>query len=205
MSDDAFFDVDGTLHGGDLFGHYLLHLARTRPLRLALTWPLVVTALLCYLLRPHGRRSLGFLLWTLTVGLSEAALQRGTQRCLRAFWMRGERHPAVWAALERHLARGDRVWLISGSPECLLRGLYPRFDDDSRVRIIGSRMAPFLGGQVLAMRCISLEKARQLDLRAQREVTFRAGYSDSAQDMPLLMRCRRAYKVERAGCITRWH
>lgn len=205
MSDDVFFDMDGTLHGGDLFKDYLRHLARTRPLRLALTWPLVVTALLCYLLRPHGRRSLGFLLWTLTLGLSEAALQRGTQRCLSAFWMRGERHPAVWAALERHLTRGDRVWFISGSPECLLRGLYPRLGDDPRVRIIGSRMAPFLGGQVLAMRCISLEKARQLDLRAQREVTFCAGYSDSAQDMPLLRRCRRAYKVERAGCITRWH
>ena len=205
MGDDVFFDVDGTLHGGDLFKDYLRHLARTRPLRLALTWPLVVTALLCYLLRPHGRRSLGFLLWTLTLGLSEAALQRGTQRCLSAFWMRCERHPAVWAAVERHLARGDRVWLVSGSPECLLRGLYRRFDDDPRARIIGSRMVPFLGGQVLAMHCISLEKARQLDLRAQREVTFRAGYSDSAQDMPLLSRCRRAYKVERAGRITRWH
>lgn len=200
----VFFDLDDTLHKGDIFRSYLLFLARRNAVRLILLSPLVLPALIGYLMCPDRRWSVSCLLWILTVMTSEHSLNAHDAAFSGNFSECMERHSEPFDALCRHLEMGNRIYLVSGSPEPLVELVYRELLARPNVTLIGSRFSRFLGGRVLKVRCVLGEKVRQVQLHSNCAVQFKAGYSDSPKDGPLLGLCAEQFRVNSAGIIERW-
>lgn len=202
--DSVFFDLDDTLHKGDLFRSYLLFLAKRNAVRMILLSPLVMPALIGYLICPDRRWSVSSILWILTVLTRNSSLYKHDAEFSRDFSQRMRRHSEPYEELLRHLERGNHVYLVSGSPEPLVRMVYGDLLARTNVTLIGSRFARFLGGRVLQVRCVLDEKVRQIHLRLGHELKFKAGYSDSKKDGPVLGLCAEKYRVNSGGTIERW-
>ncbi|GAA0490543.1 MULTISPECIES: phosphatidylglycerophosphatase C [Tatumella] len=199
----VFFDLDGTLHKQDLFGSYLRYCLVRQPLNLLpllLLIPLIAGGLLVC-----GRASrwpVSLLLWSVTVGHSEAFLQRQQQAFCRWFRPRVIPFPDVHRRLNHYLQATDTsVWLITGSPVTLVESVYHQSSFLPAVNIIGSQMRRSLGGRVLTLRCIGKEKVRQLERQLGSPLRLYSGYSDSRQDNPLMACCSHRWRVTARGEI----
>ncbi len=199
-----FFDVDETLHKGDVFKEYMVFLVGRNGMRLALTFPVLVPALLCYVAFPGERWSLSIILWCLTLFSSEGRLVKDDREFSAAFAARLKPHPEPCAVLAVHLQQGDHVYLVSGSPEPLLKWIYADLLEHPNVTLIGSTFGRSIGGRVLRVRCVLAEKVRQIQCRSGRMVRLKSGYSDSRKDRAVLALCEQKYRVTAAGVIERW-
>ena len=92
--------------------------------------------------------------------------------------------------LREYLDSDDtEVWLITGSPESLVKQVYHESLFLPQVKLVGSRIARAKGGWVLPLRCLGEEKVVQLESRIGSPLKLYSGYSDSKQDNPLLYFC----------------
>ncbi|RRU15098.1 haloacid dehalogenase-like hydrolase [Stenotrophomonas sp. 278] len=203
-ADSVFFDLDDTLHEGDLFRSYLLFLAKKSVLRLVLLLPLVVPALVGYLICPDRRWSVSFILWILTVLTRERSLLDLDAEFSCEFSRGMRRYSEPYGELCRYIECGTHVYVVSGSPESLVRRVYGDLLVRPEITLIGSRFSRFIGGRVLQVRCVLNEKVRQIQLRSGYELKFKAGYSDSEKDGPVLGLCAEKYRVNSDGMIERW-
>src|SRR5262249_22895914 len=112
----AVFDLDGTLTRADTFGPFVRGLLARHPWR-SLRLPLLLLPLAGYALRLIDRGGLkGGVLHLLFGGLPRAAVDAwSTQYAAQA--VPASLFPAALDALRKHLASGDRVTLLSASPD----------------------------------------------------------------------------------------
>lgn len=204
MTVNVFFDVDGTLHSGDIFENYIRKLARRSYLRTILCLPVLGIAFASHKISPDRRLSLSVLIWFLTFGLSRSSLERFDNDFINQFCASNCLHTKPWRELERHYREGAHLFLVSGSPENLVRRIYPNLSSDDRVTLVGSNLKRFMGGLCLSIRCVCSEKVRQVESRTGKKTYFLAGYSDNRNDKPILDLCEIKYRVDRAGEIEDW-
>ena len=201
----VFFDLDGTLHRDDLFGCFLFWLVRHLPLNMPLALillPVVASGLL--ICGRASRWPVSLLLWGMTLGRSHGRLQQLERDFADDFRQRMTPFPHVQAQLENWLQENDaEIWLITGSPEHLVRLVYADVPWFSSVRLIGSLMAPGKGGLLMTRRCLGQEKVAQLAQRIGTPLVLHSGYSDSDQDNPVLQHCQYRWRISREGTLTR--
>ncbi|NDL65720.1 phosphatidylglycerophosphatase C [Acerihabitans arboris] len=197
----VFFDLDGTLHQQDMFGCFLRYLLRHLPLNAILLLPVLPVVGIGLLVKGRSARwPMSLLLWLITFGHSEARLNRLQAGFILWFRQRVTGFPVVLARLNDYLASQDaEVWLITGSPEPLVRGVYADALFLPRVKLIGSRMTRLYGGWVLTLRCLGHEKVAQLERELGTPLKLFSGYSDSLHDSPLLYFCEHRWRVTREG------
>ena len=197
----VFFDLDGTLHQQDMFGCFLRYLLRHLPLNILLVIPVLPVVGFGLLTKGRSARwPMSLLLWSITFGHSEARLQALQNRFIDWFRQRVTGFPIVLQRLNDYLDSQDaQVWLITGSPEPLVKGVYSDALFLPRVRLIGSRTTRLYGGWVLTLRCLGHEKVAQLERELGTPLKLFSGYSDSQHDSPLLYFCEHRWRVTRQG------
>lgn len=197
----VFFDLDGTLHQQDMFGGFLRYLLCRLPLNAVLVLLLLPVIGGGLLLKGRAARApMSLLLWGCTFGHSEARLVRLEKQF--SGWFRGRvtAFPQSLARLTDYLQAPDTdIWLITGSPQSLVRQVY--FDTPwlAQVNLIASQISRRHGGWVLTLRCLGHEKVAQLEERIGIPLRLYSGYSDSRQDNPLLSCCRHRWRVTSQG------
>lgn len=199
----VFFDLDGTLHQQDMFGCFLRYMLRRLPLNIVLTLPLLPVVGIGLLVKGRSARwPMSLLLWSITFGHTEARLNRLLNDFVVWFRYRVVGFPLVVQQLNDYLASPDtQVWLITGSPEPLVRGVYADALFLPQVKLIGSRMTRLHGGWVLTLRCLGHEKVAQLERELGTPLKLFSGYSDSQHDSPLLYFCEHRWRVTRLGTL----
>lgn len=197
----VFFDLDGTLHRQDMLGTFIWWLLRRSPLNGVLV--LLLLPVICggLLLRGISARwPISVLLWATTFGHSEAWLNARQDEFIAWFRQRVVTFPQVQDRLTACLACTDAdVWLITGSPESLVKGVYRDTAWLPRVKMITSQMARCNGGWALPLRCFGHEKVAQLERRIGAPLRLYSGYSDSDHDNPLLDYCEHCWRVSPSG------
>ncbi len=197
----VFFDLDGTLHQEDMFGSFLRFLLRRLPLNLVLVAPSLPIVGLGLLLGGRATRwPMSLLLWAMTFGRSEVRLKTLEQQFVSDFRNKVTAFPVVQMRLRQYLdAQDAQVWLITGSPERLVKQVYQDSVFLPRVHLVGSQIARRNGGWVLPMRCLGVQKVVQLEQRLGAPLKLFSGYSDSKQDNPLLFFCEHRWRVSKEG------
>lgn len=197
----VFFDLDGTLHQQDMFGSFLRFLLWRMPQNLILVVPLLpLIGLGLFFQGRAARWPMSLLLWAITFGHSEARLKALELQFVNAFRQKVVEFPVVQRRLREYLDSDDtEVWLITGSPENLVRQVYHESLFLPQVKLVGSRIARAKGGWILPLRCLGEEKVVQLESRIGSPLKLYSGYSDSKQDNPLLYFCEHRFRVSKQG------
>jgi phosphatidylglycerophosphatase C len=188
------FDFDHTLYDGDSGSHLFAWLLRRSTWRMALALLVAPVAgpLVAYL--PTRRHGISVFVWIGSVGLDVAAFNTMVDRYVDTHRdeIRSRLLPAALAVLQRHRAAGDRVLVATGAPPELARAILAFVAHDD-VPVIGTRIAPRLGGIGPQLHCHSHTKMRMI-----RDAGYGAidiAYSDSSADLPLLQAARRPVVV----------
>lgn len=165
------------------------------PLKLLATLPVLPVALVMLHMRSARRMGASVLLWIATFGLDRVALERS----IDAFAARFERGmPSLrWfddgmARLREHIARGDRVVVVTAAPQWLAERLLVSFAGD--LQVIGSELRRAGGGWIVQRHCRGAEKCVML-LESDYGEAWRWAYSDSADDAPMLARAQEAFLI----------
>ncbi len=197
----VFFDLDGTLHQQDMFGCFMRYMLRHLPLNAILVLPVLPVVVVGLLVKGRSARwPMSLLLWAITFGHGERRLAALQDRFTSWFRQRVTGYPIVLDRLNEYLAGDDtQVWLITGSPEPLVRGVYADAPFLPRVNVIGSRIDRRYGGWVLTLRCLGHEKVAQLERELGTPLKLFSGYSDSIHDSPLLYFCEHRWRVTPRG------
>ncbi|BCS33129.1 phosphoserine phosphatase [Luteitalea sp. TBR-22] len=183
------FDLDGTLIRGDLARWYLLDAMRRRPVRM-LPALLVAPLVLPLFLSPRWRRhATTTFFWIATVGRRPREVFREFRRFARSFVaprppsrtkLRG---PAI-ERLRAESERGVPVAVVTGCAAPLAHAFVLALGLP-RVRVVGSVARWRVGGLVIAVHCYG-ERKVPLAEAAGVPPPWRACYTDSARDVPLL-------------------
>jgi phosphatidylglycerophosphatase C len=111
----AVFDLDGTITYRDTLVPFLLHVLRRRPLRVLRLGPLPWALARYAVRRDRGVLKESLIRYVLG-GLGRAEIAAHAERFLDSLWLHGLR-PGALAAIERHRSAGDRLVLLSASPD----------------------------------------------------------------------------------------
>lgn len=192
----AVFDLDGTLLDGDSTGLWLWERLRRSPLRALLT--LAVAPLAAPLVAiPRTRRAgASILLWIATFGLCEKGLSASLDQFGDAF-RRGD-SPLAWrvgglTALNDHLARGDRVVVVTAAPTLLAKALVRSLGHP--IDVLGTSLKPCAGGWIADIHCRNQRKCQAL-VEAGHGARWTYAYTDSLDDLPLLRGAERPVIVK---------
>ncbi len=181
----AVFDLDGTLLAGDSTAHWLGMLFLSswiRGIGAALTLP--AWALLIWF--PATRQvGASILLWMATVGYDRNRLAHSIEKFAKRVetgtsglrWRKD-----ALAAIDRHLAAGDRVLVVTAAPVWLAARLLAFRAD---IRVLGSTLARRWGGWLLEHHCHGEKKCLILQQNGY-GTTWDYAYTDSYDDAPLL-------------------
>jgi phosphatidylglycerophosphatase C len=178
-------------------------LLRASPLKLIAALPLLPVALVMLHMPSARRLGASLLLWIATFGLDRVALERS----IDAFAARFEQgmRSLRWfddgmARLREHIARGDRVVVVTAAPRWLADRLLVSFASD--LQIIGSELRRAGGGWIVQRHCRGGEKCRML-LEAGYGQAWQWAYSDSEDDAPILARAKSAFLVNPSATTQR--
>ena len=180
----AIFDLDGTLTWRDTLVPFLLSCFCARPQRLIRLWRLPGTVL-GYLLSGRDRGVLKARLIQLTLGGDRRAdVEAWAQQFVARMPARGFFRPAALAALEEHRRAGDRLVLLSASPDIYVpligRLLHVTQTICTEVSWRGDR----LDGTLRSANRLGEEKLRVLEaLRAEYPGKQVVAYGNSADDL----------------------
>lgn len=191
----AVFDLDGTLSRRDTFGPFVLGLLRAHPAR----WPRVVLLpfpVLAFALRRMDRGALkGRILQLLFGGLPRRAVEEHARAYARRVVPQALFAEAV-AAFRAHLAAGDRVVVLSASPDLFVPDIARELGADevhcTAIRWQGDR----LDGRLDGPNRRDHEKLRVLQaLRAAHPGLPVIAYGNSAPDLVHMVHCEEAVYV----------
>ena len=199
----AIFDLDGTLLNGDSTARWMRGLLDGSKLRLigaAAIAPVACPMLLVPASRRHGASAM---LWIATFGMDRQALHESVGEFVKSFqsgalplrW----RQPGI-EMLERHLADGHRVAVVTAAPCFLAEALLAPWA--AHITVLGSSLKQLAGGWVAdrhcrgGEKCVYLAEAGYLD-----RWTF--AYTDSADDCPLLHSAERPFVVNASPKLVR--
>jgi len=182
----AVFDMDGTLLNGDSTALWLWNRAKTSPLRLLATLAVAPLAVPMVALPITRRAGASILLWIATAGLSHQQLLASCDAFAQAF---AERRcglswkPQALAAMDDHVAAGDRIVVVTAAPHCLANALLATLD--RRVDVLGTSLKPGLGGWIANIHCRHQRKCEAL-AEAGHGARWAYAYTDSLDDLPIL-------------------
>ena len=184
----AVFDLDGTLLAGDSTVAWIRRLLQDSWLRFALAAIALPPSLLLIWFPASRRIGASVLLWLATAGYDQEALAESLEAFSKCF-EQGEsklrwRHEGL-TTMERHLATGDRVLVVTAAPVWLAERLL-----GSRSRVLGSTLVRRWGGWVIGHHCHGKEKCRTLE-RNGYGTAWDYAYADSYEDAPLLAAARK--------------
>jgi phosphatidylglycerophosphatase C len=176
------FDFDGVLIRGDTFAMFM----RDRYARVRWRKGLVLVLSPWFLLTlPFSRRRvLRSLVHLGLLGLDEARYRD----LARAFAVALVRQPGRFCreglgALRRHQAAGDRIVIVTGCEESLVRGVLAELGITD-VEVLASRLRPGRLGMRSEWHNIG---RRKVELLARHGIeAWQVAYSDSSQDLPML-------------------
>lgn len=192
MTRVVLFDFDGVLIRGDSMGRVMRRLLSRSLLHKTLAYAATPVAL--PLLRGRSTMRLGAAIYfRIALALDregravEAELAR-EQVEARAHWI----EPA-WARLAEHRAAGDRVIVVTGAPEVLVRGLLEQ-RGLAGLELVATQLERGARGWETRRHCYGPEKVAML---AERGIVapWAVAYSDSDADIPMLTRADRAVIV----------
>jgi phosphatidylglycerophosphatase C len=195
------FDLDGTLLAGDSTVAWLRMLFLSSWLRCtvaALTLPVSLPLVWFRVTRRFGA---SILLWIATLGYDQSALEGSIEAFVKRF-ERGE-DSLRWRndglkAMERHLAAGDRVLVVTAAPVWLAERLV-----GSRSRVLGSTLTRHWGGWIAGYHCFGREKCRILEQNGY-GTAWEYAYTDSYDDAPLLAAGKQGFIVNaRSGVVAK--
>ena len=197
------FDLDKTLLSADSTVTWIRSLLRANPWKLIAVLPVLPFALVVLHVPSARHAGASVLLWIATIGLDRPALERS----IDAFATRFERglQEIRWfddgmKKLREHIARGDRIVVVTAAPKWLAERLLVSFGDD--LQVIGSSLRRAGGGWILERHCRGGEKCSML-LEAGYGEAWRYAYSDSDDDAPMLARAKEAFLVNASAKIQR--
>ncbi|WP_371282436.1 haloacid dehalogenase-like hydrolase [Dokdonella sp.] len=188
------FDFDGVLMRGDAFSRFVR--ARLKASWWRLSIALIVFPLLLpfYAIRALRMPILGVFVRISLLGVGASrfeALARDFARDLvgmpRIFIREGI------SAMRRHIVEGDRVIIVTGCEESLVRAIFDAIGLPD-LEIIASQLRPGRLGMRKRVHNIGSVKPAQIALRGIEE-PWDLAYSDSARDIPMLKRAREAVLV----------
>jgi len=199
----AVFDLDGTLLAGDSTVAWLRTLLLASGVRLfaaAIALPVCLP-----LIHFPSSRAIGasILLWIATFGFDSEALADSIESFARSFeagqtslrWRKDGVH-----AMQRHMAAGDRVVVVTAAPALLAQRLFAPW---SGIPVLGSSLGRWQGGWVAARHCLGRQKCRALEDGGYGAV-WKYAYTDSHDDAPLLAGAEHAFIVNaRPAVISR--
>lgn len=183
------FDFDGVIVRGDSFSAFVRwHLRRS-------WWRLLVCLLLLPVLAPFWfvrrlrMRVLGVFVRIALLGIDSARFEH----LLDAFVVDWVGRPRIFLRdgireLRRHMQVGDRVIVVSGCEERLLRKVFDAIGL-TNIELIGSRLKEGRMGMCKLVHNVGRTKPRQLVAHGI-EAPWDIAYSDSAHDIPMLKGAR---------------
>lgn len=176
------FDFDGVLNRDDTFGLFMRERFARAWWRKALV--LCASPWLLLVLLFSRRRFLRTLVHIGLLGLTEARYQAQARAFVDALVHRPRQfHRDGVLALRRHLDAGDRVIVVTGCEDTLVRGVLAGLGI-AHVEIVASHLRPGPLGLRSGWHNVGQHKVEAL---AERGVeAWRVAYSDSAQDLPML-------------------
>ncbi len=182
----AVFDMDGTLLNGDSTALWLWERVKRSPARLLATLAVALVAIPMVAVPFTRRVGASILLWIATAGLSEEQLLGSCEEFARTF--AEERQKLTWkpralAALDSHVAAGDRVVVVTAAPTCLANALLRTLGRD--VQVLGTSLKPGLGGWIANIHCRNQRKCQAL-AEAGHGARWAYAYTDSLDDLPIL-------------------
>jgi phosphatidylglycerophosphatase C len=186
------FDFDGVLLRGDAFALFVADALKRSYPRLLLAWLLGLPLLPSLLLT---RRWLARMCVSVALlGLSDARYTAKAERFGRTLARQpGRFNREALTALRQHLAAADRVLVVTGCEQRLVRAI---FDDLGLpdVELVASSLQPGMLGMRVRLHNIGRTKLRSLAaIGVQPE--WDVAYSDSRQDLPMLAAAREAVLV----------
>jgi phosphatidylglycerophosphatase C len=192
----ALFDLDGTLTYHDTLFFFLTGYLSQHPARLARTWR-IVPALGDYALRGHDRGRLkSQAIRAVLGGLRRPAVEAWARQFVALIEPRHRLRPDGLATLERHRQAGDRLVLLSASPDLYVPLIGKTLHFDHTICTELRWDADRLHGALVTENRRGEEKVRCLErLRAEWPNASITAYGNSASDVPHLARADRALLV----------
>ena len=184
------FDFDGVLSRGDAFGAFVRERYRAWWRKGIVT--LCLPGLLLVL--PFSRRRvLQILVRVGLLGLSESRYRAQAQAFASTLVRRPHQfHREAWNELRRHQSAGDRVIVVTGCEETLVRAIIDGLAV-GEVEVLASRLRASRLGMRAAWHNIGHNKVESL---AQHGIeAWQLAYGDSLQDVPMLERADEAVLV----------
>jgi phosphatidylglycerophosphatase C len=182
----AVFDLDGTLTRGDTFVPYVADFLSRRPSHWLRLVPAMATVVWYFLGRMNRDRLKERLTTICLRGASRDEIAACTARLISRVMKRGLRAAAV-AALERHRSAGDRLVLLSASPDLYVQTLSERLGFHecicTQIQWNGSRLV----GSFATANRRGEEKARLISAMRSTAPGGITAYANSGSDLPHLV------------------
>lgn len=176
------FDFDGVLIHGDTFGMFMRARFARAWWRKALV--LLASPWLLLVLPFSRRRFLRTLVHIGLLGLGDARYRAQAQAFVEGLVHRPHQFQREGvSALRRHVAAGDRVIVVTGCEDALVRGVLAGLGVGG-VEIFASHLKPGRLGMRSGWHNVGGHKVEAL--ARQGVETWRVAYSDSLQDLPML-------------------
>lgn len=192
MSRVVLFDFDGVLVRGDCTARLIRHLLMRSMLHRTLAYAVTPLALPLMLARPtmrYGARIYFRLAFSRDAdGAAVASALAHVVDAHSAHWV--ER---AWARLAEHRAAGDRVVVVTGAAQMLVRALLAA-RGVADVELVATAVEQSGGRWVAGRHCYGAEKVRMLTERGLAP-PWDVAYSDSDADLPMLTRAARPVLV----------
>jgi len=194
-NDVIVFDLDGTLLDGDSTGVWIRRGLLKFPVRAfiaMLTLPITIPMLVSLKTRHCAA---GFLIWLASKGMSEGDLKASFKSFAEKIGTDG--FVLNWRQAGLDLVRqyqefGDEVVIVTAAPEGLASALFETLGLE--VAVIGSTLKPRRGGWTGDEPCSHEAKCSRLKMLGYGEY-WAAAYTDSPDDIPLLLRAKTPYVV----------
>jgi phosphatidylglycerophosphatase C len=200
----AVFDLDGTLTWHDTLLPFLAGYVARHPRRLLRLWRLPA-ALWDYLFGARDRGALKAAVLTVVMGGEDRRrIDAWADRYVAALTGRGVFRPQALATVEAHRRAGDRLVLLSASPDLYVPriGALLGFETTICTEVIwrGDR----LDGRLKSLNRRGDEKRRCIEaLRSQYAAASIAAYGNSASDLPHLTQVERPLLVNASAAARR--
>jgi phosphatidylglycerophosphatase C len=188
----AVFDLDDTLVRGDSFAQFTRHLLFRQRWRAAVSLVLAPLLVPMLFLSPTRRVAITGFLWLASAGLSEAQFTALAEQFAATHAQK--RIAVALDRLQRHLATGDRVIIVTACADPLAAAICAELGL-GEVEVIAARLRAGRTGMWPALGCRGAQKVQRLrDAGVALPVDY--AYTDSLSDLPLLRAATHRYLIE---------
>ena len=189
------FDLDGTLLDGDSTTVWIsdrLKTSRLKTVAALFVFPFIFPLLV---FMPTRHWAAGIMIWLAAKGMTKGELFASFEdfaKTVKTGHPKLKWRSAGLSVLKQYQEAGHKVIIVTAAPEWLARALFDALNIN--VAVIGSTLKPVIGGWTGDERCNHDAKCSRLKAQGYGEA-WAAAYSDSPDDIPLLLGAERPYVV----------